>query len=129
MLPDGLGGLAIDYIAVVDPTWNETDHTELDNTLHEDGGYLNDPKTKPDAVWAAFNDAVDPFLVVGAQVDVVMYETTNDQRLELSNDQGANWLGEDNTDSFTVETNNFADIVTTLRLRVRLSFTNETRDT
>lgn len=70
----------------------------FDNTVHEDGGYLDGPELFPDRA-AALSEAVEQsFNVAAARLSVSLDETSCDQRLDVSNDDGESWYPDDGDD-------------------------------
>ncbi len=104
-----------DVVAILDNAYSYT----FDNTVNSDNGYLDGPALYPtDANPVAVTKAGETTRNISeATVTTTYSDTTNDQRLGLSDDGGTNFTRADNTNSLTA---NFTDggrqLVTEFRL-------------
>lgn len=93
----------------------------LDNSNDGSGGYLDGPENYPDGYEFQGTDATTIFQIIAGSVSLDIDDTTGDQRVQLSNDQGSSWEPsdgtEDNTDSVSVD---FSNPAFRLRTRIRL---------
>ena len=110
----------IDVISVRDGRFDYFD----DNEVHEPGGHLDGPETKPtvDIVAEPFSQE---FNITSATLSVGLNDTSEDQRIQLTNDNGTTWLPDDgtenNTDVITADFGAASVFGTSIRGRVRLS--------
>lgn len=104
----------VDVVAPLDGRFNYT----FDNDNGGSEGYLDGPELYPDAVTVEFDDVTSIKAITAGDVSVVTNDTTGNQALSVSNDQGASWLSASNT---TTLDQAFADPGATIRFRVTMS--------
>ena len=114
---DDYGEYVVDVINIVDTTVSHT----RDNTVNQDNGFLDEPKDyKPVSVETT--NLTSPFSVVGARSELTIDDTSDGQRVQVSNDGGSTYFPDDgsenNTDTVTVDS--FPNSGSTLRQRFRL---------
>jgi hypothetical protein len=106
------GKLLVDCGVVLDDRWGHTlSESVTDNVIAG-------PELQPDQYDLEFVDATTFFTIRGGRVAVAMDDTSTNQQLALSTDQGSSWTTASNTD--VLETDAISDS-TRLRCRVRLS--------
>lgn len=111
-------GQDIDHVAPYDTAYYNPDN--WDNTLHEPGGHLDDPRLYP-LVNIPFDDYESAFSVVGARAEATLTDTGVSQRLQVSNDQGGTYLPDDGSEDNTASVDvTFPATGATARVRVRL---------
>jgi|GEM_PF-4427300 len=113
----------IDCVAIYDAgqRFGSFDYT-FDNTLSSPGGYLDGPETHPDVVTVEPSAADTPFAVLSANASLTIDDTSNEQRLQVSNDGGQTWLPDDGTEDNTSTVDvDFPNESPSVRLRVDLS--------
>lgn len=114
------GGTHSQFIDVLVPLDNRYSYT-FDNVISTNASgnnYLDGPEPHPDAVPVTFEDVSSAYNIVAALLQVTMDDTSNAQKLEASNDQGATWLSASNTSTLDQDfTTNGAQI----RARITLS--------
>jgi len=114
-LGDAYGEIEIDVIAFVDDRYSYT----FDNTLNTTSGYLDGPAEYPtDAnpiVVTASGETTRN--IANAEVTTTYDDTSNDQRIGVSNDNGANFTRANNTNSLSASFSNAGrQLVTEFRL-------------
>ncbi len=72
----------------------------FDNQVHEPGGHLDGPETRPASVRAAFAEERAVRSVAVGAVDTEFDDVSNEQALRLSNDRGETFATASNTRSF-----------------------------
>lgn len=104
----------VDVIAPADGRYSYT----LDNSVHQNDGYLDGPQTHP-TVDAEFDAYESAFSIVGGSASVTINDTTGDQALALSNDRGSTYpVTSSNSASVS---GSFASPGATLTLKATLS--------
>jgi len=109
------GTADIDLVAFVDNRFSYN----FDNTVHEDNGYLDGPALYPtDANPVITTNASETTRnIANAEVTTTYNDTSNDQRISVSNDNGANFTRADNTNSLSTSfTTAGRELVTEFRL-------------
>jgi hypothetical protein len=88
----------VDVVAPVDA--REEDQLFFDDSVNSPGGYLDGPGfyVAQDAV---FDNAASAFNVTGGSADITIDDTSGNQRLQISNDNGATWFPNDGTENNT----------------------------
>lgn len=118
---DDYGELIIDVINIVDDRLSHN----FDNTVHQDEGYLDEPKDYV-ATTTETTNLQSAFSVVGAESNLTINDTSGAQRVQISNDGGSTYLPDDGTDDGTedntssVTVGSFPNTGSTLRQRFRL---------
>jgi hypothetical protein len=77
----------LDAVAVVDTRYTQS---QIDENLSS-GGLLSWPNLYPDSIQTQTQDTTALNQVVGGSLTSTWNNTANNQQIELSNDQGANW--------------------------------------
>jgi hypothetical protein len=90
----------VDLVVLYDDRYNWTFDNSVDSDTH-----LSGPELKPDLVEIATVDALTAFQIIGGRVEITADDTSNDQRLGLSQDQGQTWQYGDNTEAFETDFN------------------------
>jgi hypothetical protein len=92
----GSGGedIVVDALVVYDDRYSFT----FDNTVGADG-YLFGPESKPEFVEIETDDGLTVFQFTGARFEAVYDDTSGNQRVGVSNDQGSTFTYTDNSES------------------------------
>lgn len=107
-------GYHIDCVSVHDRRYNFT----FDNDNGGSSGYLDGPETRPDLHDVVFNTATTRRKVENATAELNIDDTSNQQYIELSNDDGGTWHKTSNSSTASAS---FASAETDVDVRVGLS--------
>jgi hypothetical protein len=88
-LVSGGDAAALDLIGLVDKRY-VPDIGNFDNTVHQDDGYLTDPKLYPETQTVEFDNLEFPFSVQNAEVDQTWNDVSEDQSLTVEGQTGTN---------------------------------------
>lgn len=126
----GSDSLDVDCIALVDDRYD--DDLNFDNTTSPSTGNLSGPSLYQEFDDVEPSSARSAFQIIGGTL-TADYDTTAaaNQQIQLSNDDGANWLPDDGTETQTEDIDvDFASFSPSMRARLRLSrySANGTRD-
>jgi hypothetical protein len=109
-----IGTTQVDVVALTDERFDVTFPGTLTN------GYFDGPATHV-AVDATFDNAPSAFNVTAGSADVTINDTTGNQRLQISNDNGSTWLPDDGTENNTASVSvDYPSAGSGSRLRVTL---------
>lgn len=108
-IPDGV--TAIDYVSLADNRYSYT----FDNTVTTINGdnYLDGPEYYPDSVGIELDDKTVQFNVDSATATTTWNDTSNNQAIALSNDDGSTYDSSSNTATHTVNFTNAGRIIQT----------------
>jgi len=107
------GDTYLDAVVLYDDRYSYT----YDNSVDGDG-WLSGPELYPDAIDIVFDDAETVRSVAAGRAELTIDNTSNQQAIALSNDQGSSYTTTSNTDTFETD---FASLGEALRLKVTLS--------
>jgi len=85
--------IIVDAIVLFDDRYSYT----FDNSV-DSNGYLSGPEPYPGRAEVQTADAATAFQFTGARLDASYDDTSNQQRVGISNDQGATWIYADNAE-------------------------------
>jgi len=105
--------LRIDVVSVYDDRYSYN----FDNTVHEDNGYLDGPALYPQTVIETTDTVDTTSNIAAASVSTTYNDTSGDQRLGVSNDNGVSFIRQSNTNSLNADfTDAGRQLVTEFRL-------------